>query len=95
MQPRAPAISNLRDILGEPLLTVPQVAEHLGVHRSTVHRLAGRPDGIPCIKVGGSTRFRPKDVRAYVEKQTIQAGGGDHADQLIHAMVAEGRPSTP
>jgi len=55
-------------LLGEPLLSVTEVANHLGVHRATIYRLASRPDGIPCVKVGGSIRFRPRDVRDYEER---------------------------
>lgn len=95
MKPLPLPAGRVHALLGEPLLMVPQVADHLGVHRSTVYRLAGRPNGIPCVRVGESLRFRPEDVRSYMERQTLQVDGGDLADHLIAGMVAEGRPTAP
>ena len=62
--------------LGEPLLTADQVAEYLQVSRSAVYRLAGTPSGIPVIRVGNARRFRPEDVRAYVERSRRKSPAG-------------------
>ena len=92
--------------LGEPLLTARHVAAFLGVTRHTVFRLAGKPNGIPCIKVGGALRFRPADVRAYVERRRVDHAGDTRATRLLSAAtinrarlaaasaVGEGPPST-
>ena len=58
----------------EPLVSPEAVRRVLGISRAHVYRLAGACDGIPCVKVGGSLRFRPSDVRAYVEAHTVRAG---------------------
>jgi excisionase family DNA binding protein len=58
--------------LGQPLLTDHQVAELLGVSRTTVRRL--RYDGaLPFLYVAGVVRIRPEDVAAYVQAQTVGA----------------------
>ena len=63
--------------LGEPLLTAGQVAEYLQVDRATVYRLAAAPEGIPVVQVSDRTRrFRPEDVRAYVERKLRESPGG-------------------
>jgi excisionase family DNA binding protein len=51
-----------------PLLTVPQLAAVLGVHRVTVYRLA-----IPYVLVGSRRRYRPEDVDAYLEARKVAA----------------------
>lgn len=59
--------------LGEPLLSARQVAEYLGVSVATVYRLAAAPDGLPVVELGDrARRFRPEDVRRYVESRLRQ-----------------------
>lgn len=51
--------------LGQPLLTDREVAELLGVSRTTVRRL--RYDGeLPYVRIAGVVRMRPEDVARYV-----------------------------
>jgi excisionase family DNA binding protein len=69
--------------LAERLLTATQVAAYLAVHRSTVYRLAGAPGGIPCVEIAGAVRFRPADVRSYVERHTVRDAGFSRVDQLL------------
>jgi excisionase family DNA binding protein len=58
--------SPIRAVALEPLLTVAQVAEALGVAAKTVYRLVD--DGeLECVRVRGALRFEPATVRAYVE----------------------------
>ena len=51
----------------EPLLTVGDVGDVLRVSRATVYRLKDRGDLHP-ITIGGSTRFRPDDVRELIDR---------------------------
>lgn len=53
--------------MGEMLLTTGEVARYLRVSINTVHRLADSGD-LPSSKVGRLRRFRPADVKAYVER---------------------------
>ena len=71
--------------LGEALVSAEAVAVFLGVGRSTVYRLAGQSGGIPCIEVGHTRRFRPSDVRAYLERQTVVERGNTRAKRLLRA----------
>jgi excisionase family DNA binding protein len=89
------------DSLGERLLDARRIATFLGVSRHTVFRLAGTPNGIPAVKIGGARRFRPADVRAYLERRRVDNGDGGKASRLPSAAainrakafaVAEGPP---
>ena len=61
----------------QPLLTVTDVAELLGVRPRTVYDLANLADTAPSdpkslpfmFRVGGSWRARPGDVASWIEKQ--------------------------
>lgn len=55
-----------------PLLTVPDVAEILGVSRYTVYRLAST-GSLRSVNVGAQIRFEEEAVRAYVARQTTEA----------------------
>jgi len=57
----------------EPVaLTTTQVAELLGLSRSTVTLMIGREE-LASVKVGGSRRVLPRDLDAYLA--SISAGG--------------------
>lgn len=49
----------------EPLLTAEGVAQLLGVSESLVYKLR-RENKIRAIRIGALLRFRPADVRSYV-----------------------------
>ena len=52
----------------EPLLlTVDQAAEVLQISTSYLYELKSR-DRIPCVKIGANLRFRPEDLRSYVNE---------------------------
>jgi len=53
------------------LLTVDDVAEILGVKKSTIYQWTSA-DFIPHIKLGKNVRFREGDVLAWIEKRTIK-----------------------
>jgi excisionase family DNA binding protein len=72
----------------EPLASADEVGAFLGIHRATVYRLAGVKGGIPCVQIGKSIRFRPAEVRRYLERQTIRDVGADRADRLLGDAAA-------
>ena len=55
-------------VLGESLVAVDAAARFLGVGRSTMYRYAGRI--IPCVRFGDFVRFKPRDLREFVERNT-------------------------
>lgn len=56
----------------EPLWTVQEVSEYLGVHVKTVYRWAAGFGGPPGIKLGKYVRFRPEDVAEWVEAHRLE-----------------------
>ena len=52
-----------------PLLSVPELATLLGVHRVSIYRLP-----IPYALVGSRRRYRWEDVDAYLEARKVDAG---------------------
>ena len=59
------AVESVRTDL-EPLLSVKEVAEYLGISESGVYRLCRAGDLIG-VKVGGRTLFEPREVREFIE----------------------------
>lgn len=57
------------------LLTKAQVAKRLHVSVRSVERLVSSGE-LQALKVGGSTRFDPRDVVAYVDGLRGERGGG-------------------
>ena len=55
----------------EGLLNVKDVAEYLNVSVSMVRKLR-RQGKLPAIMVGGSVRFAPADVEAYIEQRKVR-----------------------
>ncbi len=51
------------------LLSVPEVAEYLGVSVRTVYGFRYRSVGPKGYKVGGHVRYRLKDVESWLEEQ--------------------------
>jgi len=58
--------------MGESLLDVRGAAEYLGCSVHSVYRWSAQ-GLLPCVKVGRLTRFRPVDLRAWVERQSAGA----------------------
>ena len=48
-----------------PLLTVPEACRHLAISRATLYRLMADGSIWP-VRIGGSVRFRPSDLGAFV-----------------------------
>lgn len=55
------------------LLTIPEVATALSLGRATLYVLIQRGE-LPVIKIGRATRLRASDVRAWADRQGIEAG---------------------
>lgn len=56
------------------LWTVDQLAARLGVTRNTIYGLT-RSHRIRYVRVGKTVRFRPADVAAWLEAETVPATG--------------------
>src|SRR5215211_4678796 len=75
-----------------PMLTVADVRSRLNVSISTVRRLI-RERKLPAYRVGGSLRFKPEEVAAYIDAQRIgladpdfmNMGTGETAGQVHSA----------
>jgi excisionase family DNA binding protein len=75
-----------------PMLTVADVRSRLNVSISTVRRLI-RERKLPAYRVGGSLRFKPEEVAAYIDAQRIglavpdfmNMGTGETAGQVRSA----------
>lgn len=50
----------------EPLLKFEEVQAIFRQSRRSIERLVAA-GALPAVKVGGSTRFRPEDIRAYID----------------------------
>ena len=50
-----------------PLLTVAAACQHLAISRATLYRLMGEGTIRP-VRIGGSVRFRPSDLEAFVDE---------------------------
>ncbi len=69
--------------LGEPLLTADEVAAHLAVDATTVYRLASRAE-LPSIDVAPRVlRFRPEDVRAFLDRRTRTGAPSSRVQRLL------------
>ena len=58
--------------LTEPMMTINEVAEMLGVSSKTIYRLKSKPDGIRAYKVGGCVRFKRSEVEDYIQSQVVK-----------------------
>ena len=64
------------------LLRPEEVAEILGVHRSTVHRLAARGQ-LPCVRIPPRTlRFIPDQVSTFINRCRQRKPGGVKDEDL-------------
>lgn len=56
----------------EPMISVNEVAERLGVSPDTIYRLKNKPNGLRAYRVGRCIRFRPEEVDAYIAAQAVE-----------------------
>jgi len=54
--------------LGDPLLTIRQLATHLQLNVKTVERMA-RAGRLPSLRVCGRVRFRPSDIASWLAER--------------------------
>lgn len=54
----------------DPLLTIEQVSDWLGVPKGTLYQWRSRHQGPRAIKVGGGLRYRRNEVDAYLDLHT-------------------------
>jgi len=60
--------------MSDEILTLKEVAEYLKLAEKTAYRLAAEGK-IPGFKVGGSWRFKKKDIETWIEKSKIGQKG--------------------
>lgn len=53
--------------MSKSLLTVAAACQHLAISRATLYRLMGEGSIRP-VRIGGSVRFRPSDLEAFVSE---------------------------
>ncbi len=63
--PTRPALSDT----SERLLSIPEVADYLGVPVATIYRWRYTRDGPVGYRVGRHVRYRPSDVECWLETQ--------------------------
>jgi excisionase family DNA binding protein len=73
VQRRVPAVVPLGDERFRPLLTGPEACALLRGSRTKLNRMVTHGD-LPCVRVGGSLRFRLEDVGDYITKQRSKGG---------------------
>jgi len=56
--------------LCDPLLTIDEVSDWLGVPKGTLYQWRSRNQGPRGIKVGGGLRYRRSEVDAYLDRHT-------------------------
>jgi excisionase family DNA binding protein len=63
-------------VLGEPLLTVGEVAAIMRVSNMTVYRLI-KSGQLAAIRVGKNYRLRRTDIEHYLNERAVQVQGGN------------------
>lgn len=54
----------------DPLLTIEEVSQWLGIPRGTLYQWRTRKQGPRAIKVGGALRYRRAEVELYLDQHT-------------------------
>lgn len=54
----------------DPLLTIEEVSDWLGIPRGTLYQWRSRKQGPRAIKVGGALRYRRTEVESYLDQHT-------------------------
>lgn len=62
-------------------LSTKQVCDILNIAPNTVKSLVRRGD-LPAIRVGCQLRYRPEDIEAYIQRQTINTTETDYSDWI-------------
>ena len=81
----------------QPLLTITQLAEFLGMSRQSIYnrRCSGGPDDLPpCIQIGGIVRYRPSDVESWLIKAPRESKSEiDKPKSITTPPKRRGRPT--
>ena len=75
----------------EPLWTVRATARFLAISETTL-RAWQRAHRVPFLKIGGTIRFVPGEIRSWAADQAAEAGG-DRQRQPNGRSLRSGRPS--
>jgi excisionase family DNA binding protein len=67
--PETPALSMVATSY-DPLLTIEEVSDWLGIPRGTLYQWRTRKLGPRAIKVGGALRYRRAEVESYLDQHT-------------------------
>ena len=59
----------------ETLWTIDQVAEYLLMSKTTLYGWRGRRYGPPNYRLGNQIRYRPDEVRAWVDANALSSAG--------------------
>jgi excisionase family DNA binding protein len=59
----------------ETLWTIDQVAEYLIMSKTTLYGWRGRKYGPPSYRLGNQIRYRPDEVRAWVDANALSSAG--------------------
>lgn len=76
--------------MSTPLMTADEVAARLGIHRATVYRLCGKPDGLRSYKVAGCIRFKSEEVEEYLERCLVQPPQRQETPNIIRFQYKPG-----
>lgn len=66
------------------VLTSTELAEVLGIHWRTIHRLRDRGEGPPAIKIGRVYRYRRADVEEWLRGQALPANDRHPAREEVN-----------
>lgn len=69
-------------MLSDPLLTVDQVAEALGLKPGTIYKWV-QTRRIPFVKLGGAVRFRKSTIEAFIAEREKPAITEDSAREKL------------
>lgn len=58
----------------EKLLTESEAAELVGTTPGTLRYDRAKGRGLPYVKIGARVRYRPEEIRTYLEERTIRPG---------------------
>ncbi len=71
----------------EPLLSIEQVSEFLGISQSGIFRLL-RSEELACVKVGGRTLIEPAEVRKFIAARRRAAAALDETPVAANGEAA-------
>lgn len=61
--------------MADRLLSVPELADYLGISQKSVYALRYRGEGPRAVKIGKQLRFAPADVDAWLAQRAAEDAG--------------------